>query len=112
MVGTTDRTGARWLVRRLDPSVRPSEGAGASDGGPGLAPGANGTAVGLWADNWSVLHPSAASTFPAPLVDSLRVASLVGDPTVALGADGRGVVAFSRGPLARAAVRASLISLP
>ena len=273
MVGTTDRAGARWLVRRLDPSVRPPEGAGASDGGPGLAPtpaggvlawwdedddirdfvihaaaispagvpgpdedtgqfgrgptrtqlapGADGTAVGLWADNedfdegpllgalsraasgtwspvvlpqtfvagaprlarrgdgllgawadsrggvsaitgpgvtgpfgpvtelagaaretrlagvgltaagtglvvWSsataatgtgrtirsVLHPSAASTFPAPLVDSLRVASLVGDPTLALGADGRGVVAFSRGPVAAAAVRASLISLP
>ena len=60
---------------------------------------------------WSVLRGAGDLAFPAP-VDSLRVPILVGVPTVALGADGRGVVAFSQGPEGTARVRAATITLP
>lgn len=60
---------------------------------------------------WSVLRVAGDLAFPAP-VDSLRVPVLVGVPTVALGADGRGVLAFSQGPKATASVRASVLALP
>jgi hypothetical protein len=60
---------------------------------------------------WSVLRLAADVAFPAP-VDSLRVPILVGEPSLALGTGGRGVIAFSQGPKARASVRASTLALP
>ncbi len=60
---------------------------------------------------WSVLRLAADAAFPAP-IDALLVPILVGDPTLALGVGGRGVVAYSQGPRASASVRASALSVP
>lgn len=60
---------------------------------------------------WSVLRLATDLAFPAP-VDSLRVPILVGEPSLALGPGGRGVIAFSQGPRASASVRASRLTLP
>ncbi len=60
---------------------------------------------------WSVLRLAADVAFPAP-VDSLRVPILVGEPTLALGLGGRGVIAYSQGPKASASVYATTLALP
>lgn len=60
---------------------------------------------------WSVFRTAGDLAFPAA-VDSLRVPVLVGAPSLALGIDGRGVIAFSQGPKATASVRASTLTVP
>lgn len=99
---------------QVGPAARFTElaGAGVTTAGSRLTAWSSRTTAGSQERTiWSVLRLAADVAFPAP-VDSLRVPILVGEPSLALGTGGRGVIAFSEGPKARASVRASTLTLP
>ena len=107
----TDPLGAAVQIGAADRFTRLA-GVGVTTSGSRLAAWSARTAPGNQARTiWSVLRLATDLAFPAP-VDSLRVPILVGEPNLALGLGGRGVIAFSRGPTATASVRASVLTLP
>jgi hypothetical protein len=81
-----------------------------------------GTAVVAWAQRasaqrtgralWAATRAASGSGAFGPAEEAELVGDLVGKPHLALGAAGGGAVAWSRGPRAAAAVRASALRLP